>query len=139
MRCGILEDEDAVSARAKLHARARGVPAGHRGAAWVGRALAHLLGLEDGLRGDEENLFSAWRILFERLAEKNPTVLVFEDVQWADAGLLDFIEYLLDWSRSQPLYVFALARPEFAEKRANWGPASAASASSTSSRCRPRR
>ena len=82
--------------------------------------VAHLLGLEDGLRGDEENLFSAWRILFERLAEKNPTVLLFEDVQWADAGLLDFIEYLLDWSRSQPLYVFALARPEFAEKRANW-------------------
>ena len=82
--------------------------------------VAHLLGLEDGLRGDEENLFSAWRILFERLAEKNPTVLLFEDVQWADAGLLDFIEYLLDWSRSQPLFVFALARPEFAEKRANW-------------------
>ena len=45
---------------------------------------------------------------------------MFEDVQWADAGLLDFIEYLLDWSRSQPLYVLALARPEFAEKRSTW-------------------
>ena len=50
-----------------------------------------------------------------------PTVLVFEDVQWADAGLLDFIEYLLDWSRSQPLFVLALARPELAEKRPTWG------------------
>ena len=47
-------------------------------------------------------------------------MLVFEDVQWADAGLLDFIEYLLDWSRNQPLYVIALARPEFAEKRSTW-------------------
>ena len=72
-------------------------------------------------RGDEENLFSAWRILFERLAETIPTVLVFEDMQWADAGLLDFIEYLLDWSRSQPLFVLALARPEFAERRPDWG------------------
>ena len=82
--------------------------------------IAHLLGLEDGNPGDEENLFSAWRIFLERLAEQHPTVLVFEDVQWADAGLLDFIEYLLDWSRNQPLYVIALARPEFAEKRSTW-------------------
>ena len=32
-----------------------------------------------------------------------PTVLVFEDVQWADESLLDFVEYLLDWSRNHPL------------------------------------
>ena len=38
-------------------------------------------------------------------------MLVFEDLQWADAGLLDFIEYLLEWSRSHPLFVLALARP----------------------------
>ena len=35
--------------------------------------------------GDQENLFAAWRIFFERLAETGPTVLVFEDMQWADA------------------------------------------------------
>ena len=34
--------------------------------------------------------------------ESYPTVLVFEDMQWADASLLDFVEYLLDWSRSSP-------------------------------------
>jgi tetratricopeptide (TPR) repeat protein len=55
------------------------------------------------------------------LAEQSPTVLVFEDLQWADAGLLDFLEYLLDWSRGHPLFVLALARPEFAEKRPTWG------------------
>ena len=42
---------------------------------WVRPRIAHLLGLEDGIPGDEENLFSAWRILFERLAEQDPTVL----------------------------------------------------------------
>ena len=43
-------------------------------------------------------------------------VLVFEDLQWADAALLDFIDYLLDWSRAYPIYVLGLARPEFAER-----------------------
>ena len=120
MRCGILEDEDVASAGEKLtKALEEHLPDAEE-RRWVRPRIAHLLGLEDGIPGDEENLFSAWRILFERLAEQSPTVLLFEDVQWADAGLLDFIEYLLDWSRNQPLYVFALARPEFAEKRSTW-------------------
>ena len=120
MRCGILEDEDIASAGEKLTETLEEHLPDAEERRWVRPRIAHLLGLEDGIPGDEENLFSAWRILFERLAEKSPTVLLFEDVQWADAGLLDFIEYLLDWSRNQPLYVFALARPEFAEKRATW-------------------
>ena len=120
MRCGIVEDEDVVSAGEKLTKTLEEHLPDAEERRWVRPRLAHLLGLEDGIPGDEENLFSAWRILFERLAEQGPTVLLFEDVQWADAGLLDFIEYLLDWSRSQPLYVFALARPEFAEKRSTW-------------------
>src|SRR2546428_698040 len=88
---------------------------------WVVPRLAHLLGVEEGVPGDQENLFSAWRILFERLAELSPTILVFEDMQWADAGLLDFLEYLLEWSRSHPLFVLVLARPELADKRPTWG------------------
>ena len=120
MRCGILEDEDVASAGEKLTKTLEEHLPDAEERRWVRPRLAHLLGLEDGIPGDEENLFSAWRILFERLAEQGPTVLLFEDVQWADAGLLDFIEYLLDWSRNQPLYVFALARPEFAEKRSTW-------------------
>ena len=48
-------------------------------------------------------------------------MLVFEDMQWADAGLLDFLEYLLEWSRSHPLFVLVLARPELADKRPSLG------------------
>ena len=51
----------------------------------------------------------------------DPVVLVFEDMQWADAGLLDFLEYLLDWSRNHPIFVLSLARPELAEKHPTWG------------------
>jgi class 3 adenylate cyclase/tetratricopeptide (TPR) repeat protein len=121
MRCGIVEDEEPVAAREKLRLSLSEYLLDADERAWVEPRLAHLLGLEEGAAGDQENLFSAWRILFERLAEAGPTVLVFEDLQWADAGLLDFLEYLLDWSRNHPLYVLALARPEFAEKRPTWG------------------
>ena len=64
-----------------------------------------MLGLEDGSAGDRDELFSAWRLFFERLADRYPTVMVFEDIQWADTSLLDFIEYLLEWSRNSPLFV----------------------------------
>ncbi|MDQ3870493.1 MAG: hypothetical protein M3301_02610, partial [Chloroflexota bacterium] len=48
---------------------------------------------------------------------------VFEDLQWADTGLLDFIDHVLDWSRTIPLYVVTLARPELLDKRPDWGAA----------------
>ena len=110
MRCGIAEDEAPAAAREKLKLALSEYILDADERAWVEPRLAHLLGLEEGAPGDQENLFSAWRILFERLAEVWPTILVFEDLQWADAGLLDFLEYLLDWSRSHQLYV-RRARP----------------------------
>ncbi|MDP9232319.1 MAG: AAA family ATPase [Actinomycetota bacterium] len=121
MRAGISEDEEPASALEKLRATIEEHIADVEERRWVEPRLAHLLGLEEGALGDQENLFSAWRILFERLAEQAPTILVFEDTQWADAGLLDFLEYLLEWSRSHPLFVLALARPELADKRPSWG------------------
>ena len=42
-------------------------------------------------------------------------------MQWADASLLDFVEYLLEWSKSSPLFVLVLARPELLDKRPSWG------------------
>jgi len=37
--------------------------------------------------------------------------MVFEDMQWADDGLLDFIEHLLEWAHNQPIFILSLARP----------------------------
>jgi class 3 adenylate cyclase/tetratricopeptide (TPR) repeat protein len=120
MRCGIVEDEEGASALVKLSATLAEHIADAEERAWVEPRLAHLLGLEEGGSGDQENLFSAWRVLFERLAERDPVVLVFEDMQWADEGLLDFLDYLLDWSRSHPIFVLSLARPELAERHPTW-------------------
>ena len=83
--------------------------------------LAHLLGLEEASAGDREDLFAAWRLFFERLAVVYPVVMLFEDMQWADASLLDFIEYLLEWGRNSPILVVTQARPELLERRPTWG------------------
>jgi predicted ATPase len=77
--------------------------------------------LEERQAGGQEELFGAWRLFFERLADAYPVAMVFEDMHWADASLLDFVEYLLEWSRDHPLYVITLARPELVERRPTWG------------------
>jgi predicted ATPase len=120
-RCRIAEDEGPSSALAKLQATLDEYLLDEEERHFVEPRLAHLLGLEEREAREREELFGAWRLFFERLAETNPTVLVFEDMQWADASLLDFVEYLLEWSREHALYVITLARPELLERRPTWG------------------
>jgi len=120
-RAGILEAEEAASATAKLHACVQHYVSDPEERAWVEPRLAHLIGLEERVARDKEDLFAAWRLFFERMAQVQPVLMSFEDMQWADASLLDFIEYLLDWSRSHPIFVLTLARPELVERRPSWG------------------
>ena len=68
-----------------------------------------------------DQLFGAWRTFFERIAEQGTVALVFEDMHFADAGLLDFVDHLLDFSRGLPIYVVTLARPDLIERRPDWG------------------
>ncbi len=121
MRAGIAENEATESARDKLHATILDFVAEEEERRWVEPRLAHLVGLEEVSLGDPRDLYAAWRVFFERVAAHSLTVMVFEDLQWADGGLLDFIEYLLDWSRSTPILVITLARPELSERRPGWG------------------
>ena len=121
MRAGIAEEEDTESARRKLREALELYVADPEERAWIEPRLAHLLAIAEFAASDREDLFSAWRLFFERLAEQGTCVLVFDDLQWADTGLLDFVEYLLEWSRGQRLFVVALARPELVERRPTWG------------------
>jgi predicted ATPase/class 3 adenylate cyclase len=120
-RAGIVEDEDPASASTKLDAALEQHFPDAEERRFVRPRLGHLLGLEDRPAGDEQNLFAAARMLFERLAQTGPTVLVFEDIHWADSALLDFVEYLAEWSREAPLFILTLARPELSERRPTWG------------------
>jgi predicted ATPase/class 3 adenylate cyclase len=121
MRCRISEDEEPASAQEKLRTALEEHILDPEERAFVEPRLAHLLGLAEHHARDKQDLFGAWRLFFERLSETYPTVLAFEDMQWADESLLDFVEYLLEWSRSYPLFVITLARPELVERRPTWG------------------
>jgi predicted ATPase/class 3 adenylate cyclase len=120
-RAGIAEGEEASSARDKL----REALAFHIDDAderdWIEPRLAHLLALEElQAAGDLPDLFAGWRLFLERIAEREPVVLVFEDMQWADGPLLEFIAHLLEWSRNHPIFVLALARPELSDRHPQW-------------------
>jgi class 3 adenylate cyclase/tetratricopeptide (TPR) repeat protein len=120
-RAGMLESEPLEAARAKLRRTVDEFIVDVEERRWVEPRLAQLLGLDSEPSSEPRDLFAAWRMFFERLAADQLTVLVFEDLQWADSGLLDFIEYLLEWSRNSPILVLTLARPEVAERRPGWG------------------
>ncbi|MDP9067417.1 MAG: AAA family ATPase [Actinomycetota bacterium] len=120
MRAGIAETDDDQAAIAKLDdCISDHFPQGDGD--WLRPHLAHLIGLVQDADVGVEQHFAAWRTFFERIAERGPVVLVFEDLHWADAGVIDFIEYLLAWARNSPIFILALARPELLDKRPNWG------------------
>ncbi|MGE5461149.1 MAG: adenylate/guanylate cyclase domain-containing protein, partial [Solirubrobacterales bacterium] len=121
MRANIAETDPAGESRRKLAETVEGFITDPEERRWVLPRLGHLLGLEERPQGEREELFSAWRTFFERISEQGPTVMVFEDLQWADPGLLDFIESLLEWTRNRPILMITLARPELADRRADWG------------------
>jgi class 3 adenylate cyclase/tetratricopeptide (TPR) repeat protein len=124
-RLGIAEEDSAEVAAAKL---ADGldllvVDPGDR--AFVGARLGRLLGVDFAGSGTaalaREELFAGWRLFFERLTAEHPVILVIEDAQYADAAMLEFLDYLIDWSGDLPVYVLVLARPELGHARPGLG------------------
>jgi class 3 adenylate cyclase/tetratricopeptide (TPR) repeat protein len=119
---GVLETDSPGQAFEKLaHAVAETIE-DESERSWFTDRLAALVGAQDEVEGvGKEEAFSAWRRYLEALAAQRPTVLVLEDLHWADSALLDFVEHLLDWAPSVPLLVLATARPELHDARTGWG------------------
>ncbi len=81
-----------------------------------------LLGLGDeGEATDREQLFFSARVLVESLAMRGPTLLVYEDIHWADSSLLDLLGTFGARVRDVPVLFLALARPELLGERPGWG------------------
>jgi tetratricopeptide (TPR) repeat protein len=85
------------------------------------RPLAGVAGETDTTSDRRNEAFSAWRRMLEAMAEQRPLVLVFEDLHWADDGVLDFVDYLADWVATEPMLIVATARPELLDRRPGWG------------------
>jgi class 3 adenylate cyclase/tetratricopeptide (TPR) repeat protein len=93
--------------------------------AWLRARLLPLLGVDSpgadssGAASREES-FAAWRRFLETIAEDGPTVLVIEDMHWADAALLQFLVYFAEWAADVPLLLVCTARPELYERHGGW-------------------
>ncbi len=125
-QAGILESDGVGVARDKLSDAVDRVILDDRDRSWVTRELGPLVGLEavaDPGEGDRVEAFAAWRRFVEALAEDGPTVLVFEDIHWADDALLDFIELIAKHAGAVPLLIVCTSRPELSERRPQWGAA----------------
>jgi class 3 adenylate cyclase len=118
---GIFDSDEGDEAWAKLR-EASATLLGTDEAAEVAQHVGSLLGLErEGTAARREDLFYSARRLVEEVARRQPTVLVFEDLQWADAATLELVESLAARVREVPLLLLALARPELLEQRPAWG------------------
>ena len=85
--------------------------------AWFRQRLLPLLGIEATSTAGREELFTAWRRFLEHVAERRPTVIVVEDLHWADEAMLAFLEHLADRAEAVPLLVVGTARPELFERQ----------------------
>jgi class 3 adenylate cyclase len=119
--CGIFESDSTDAALAKLRAKvATMVDAA--AADEVAGHLAIIIGLApEASVADRETLFFSIRLFIEAVARDRPTLLVFEDLHWADASLLDLVELLAARLRDLPILLLALARPELLDARPSWG------------------
>ena len=76
----------------------------------------------EALEGERSPQEIAWaaREVMQGIADVQPLILLFEDIHWAEAPLLDLIEHVADWVRA-PILILCLARPELLDARPGWG------------------
>jgi class 3 adenylate cyclase len=119
---GVFESDAAEVVAAKLRVRAKSLLAGRDGdPGHVATHLGAIVGLDaDSDAPDRESLFASARLFLESAAREQPTILVFEDIHWADANLLDFIEAFAARVRDLPLLLVTLSRPELLDTRPGW-------------------
>jgi class 3 adenylate cyclase/tetratricopeptide (TPR) repeat protein len=119
---GILESDGPEEVGAKLAAAIETLVEEESDRDWFRTRLAPLIGAEaTEPTVAREELFTAWQRFLELVAAQRPLVLVIEDLHWADAALVDFLEHLVDWASDVSLVLLIAARPELYERHAGWG------------------
>ena len=120
-QAGILETDDQDTVAMKLD-RALTEP-DELTRTWIKDRLAPLVGAETTTEPpQQEEAFTAWRRFLEQIAAIGPTVLVIEDLHWADDAFVAFLEHLTERTAGLPLLVVVTARPEVEERHPSWPP-----------------
>ena len=120
---GVMRSDDRVEAAHKLADRVQAIEPREDEAGWLGARLAPLLGLveaESGLGTNREESFAAWTRFLAAEASQGPTVLVIEDLHWADPAMLDFLDQLGEQLGEVPLLLVCTTRPELFDIRSEW-------------------
>jgi class 3 adenylate cyclase len=118
---GIFDSDSAGEAATRLDAAVADLVGGAE-AEQVASHLASLLSLPTGAQApDRHALFLAARRFVEQLAAQQPTLLVFEDLQWAEASMLDLLDELAALLHDTPVLLLAIARPDLITERPTWG------------------
>jgi predicted ATPase/class 3 adenylate cyclase len=128
--CGIVDSDSSEQAWQKLRSYVGDLIGkrddySDREAALIGRLLGvevpgELVPDEDDPERMREAFLAALRRGIEMMATRRPLVIAFEDIHWADDGMLDAIEHLAQWVRA-PLMLVCLARDELLDRRPSWG------------------
>ncbi len=116
---GILDTDDQVAVSAKIDAVLSEPDPSLR--AWMKDRVGALVGLQTGSAPPQQaEAFTAWRRFVESIARSRPTVLVIEDLHWADDTLVAFLQHLADHVAGLPVLLVTTARPELEERHPAW-------------------
>ena len=119
VHAGILDTDDQMTVSAKLDAVLTEPDASLR--AWIKDRIAPLVGLQVTTEPpQQEEAFTAWRRFLEGMAAAGPTVLIVEDLHWADDALVSFLGHLAANTAGLPILLLATARPEVEERHPTW-------------------
>lgn len=116
---GILDTDDQVTLSAKLDAVLTESDPSLR--SWMKDRMGPLVGLQVTTEPpQQEEAFTAWRRFLESVAAARPTVLIVEDLHWADDALVAFLQHLAANTAGLPILLVATARPELEERHPTW-------------------
>ncbi|HEY3831212.1 MAG TPA: AAA family ATPase [Acidimicrobiia bacterium] len=120
--CGIFDSDTGEAMRNKVERTVASLGLDGPDGRFVSRQIGVLLGLDAELALESRrDAIAGWRMFVTAVARRSPTVLVFDDIHWADRALLELIEDLASRIVGAPLLVVTTARPELDASQPDWG------------------
>lgn len=115
---GFGEADSAAGARGRL----RALLAAELDGLALATRLAEAIGLEPG-GSPQAEIFWAVRRTLQALASRQPLVVVWDDLQWAEPTFVELVEHLAGHLHASSILLVLMARPELLEARPDWATA----------------